>query len=118
MNVQVATAIEFSAHARDRYRERVGPQLDDARLSLVLAEIARHGALTARPPRWFAERARETSALYLVIGDVVFPLLERPEGQGWIAKTSVARGGISPLARERRNRNRIAHRRQATRRRP
>lgn len=117
MTAQVETAIEFSAHARQRYRERVGPEVDDARLRQHLAEIARHGELTTHPPRWFAERARAVSALYLVIGDVMFPLVERPDGRGWLAKTCIARGGISRLARTRRNRNRVAHGRRAPRRR-
>lgn len=117
MTVRVATAIDFSRHAHERYRERVGPQIDDAQLACVLAEVACHGALTTRPPQWFADRAQKTSALYLVVGDIVFPLLEHPDGERWIAKTCVARGGISPLARERRNSNRAADRRQATRKR-
>lgn len=104
MTVRVGTAIEFTRHARERYRERVGPQFGDAHLSGVLAAVAGHGVLTTRPPRWFVDRAKEASALYLVTGDIVFPLLEHPDG------------GISQLARERRNRNRAINRREANRR--
>ena len=118
MTTRVLTEIALSRHARERYRERVWPHMDDEQFEIALAEVLRHGTLTTHPPQWYAARSAETSSLHLVVGDVVFPLCEDTHGDRWIAKTCLARGSMSDAVRERRNRNRTAeaHRRKARRR--
>ncbi len=104
MTVAVQTRIDFSTHALERYRERVGIALDLESVRARLLALAECSELTPDLPPWLASRAREESALYLLIGsDIVFPLVYSREPRTWIAKTCVARGSLSDAARHRRN---------------
>jgi hypothetical protein len=104
MTVAVHTRIDFSVHALERYRERVGTALDADTVRAHLLGLAGCAELAPDPPAWLAARAREEPHLYLLIGsDVVFPLIYDQHRQAWIAKTCLARGGLSDAVRRRRN---------------
>lgn len=114
--VAVATRITFSRHAVERYRERGFPAADLDLAQARLNALATSARIASTPPRWYTAKARQEAELYLVIGDLVFPLVRTAAdaADGWIAKTCVARGGISVEARRRRNALRV-HRRQSRR---
>lgn len=104
MTVAVQTRIDFSTHALERYRKRVGTALDLDIVRARLLALAGCSELTPDPPGWLAAGAREESVLYLLIGsDVAFPLVYGRDRRTWIAKTCLARGGLSDAARHRRN---------------
>lgn len=113
MTVAVETTITFSRHAVERYCERAFPAAEPRLAEARLDALAGSARIASRPPRWFAERAHEEAELYLVIGDLVFPLARaaQDEADGWIAKTCIARGGLSEAARRRRNASRARRRR-------
>jgi hypothetical protein len=61
-------------------------------------------ARQALAPDWLARGQRQAAACYLVAGDVVLPLDPCRRDPGvLVALTCVARGGLSELARQRRN---------------
>lgn len=99
--------IHLSQHAIDRFHERVRPGLDRAAAEDALAQLALLGTIESEPPEWLARRQRQRAACYLVAGDVVLPLDPyRRDPRVLVALTCVARGGISELARQRRNEGR------------
>jgi hypothetical protein len=104
MTVAVQARIDFSTHALERYRERVGTGLDPDTVRARLLALAGCAELCPDPPGWLAARAREESILYLLIGtDIVFPLTYGRDRQTWIAKTCLAHGGLSDAVRHRRS---------------
>lgn len=58
--------VEFSAHAADRFVERVRPSLARGAALEQLECISAHGVIRLGPPPW---RLRAEAFLYLVIGD-------------------------------------------------
>lgn len=104
MNVSVPTPITFSPHALQRYGERIAiTQLTDS-LPLQLAKLAGFSRVMPSAPDWLTRTAKDESQLYLTVGgDVVFPLVYDDRSGAWVAKTCLTKGGLSPLARERRN---------------
>ena len=89
MEVPTATAIELtdlelSAHACDRYVERIRPALEREAGARELARLIwEQGRLVADPPGWLAERQRaEPADAYVLVGDdgLVLPVrkLRRP----------------------------------------
>ena len=111
--VAVETKITFSHHAVERYRERAFPAADLQLARARLEALASSARVAAHPPRWCAAKAQQEAELYLVIGDLVFPLVRTGEDQDhqWLAMTCIARGGISARARRRRNASRVPRRR-------
>ena len=96
--------IHLSQHAVDRFHERVRPGLDRTAAEDALAQLALLGTIEPEPPEWLARRQRQRAACYLVAGDVVLPLDPcRRDPTVLVALTCLARGGISELARHRRN---------------
>jgi hypothetical protein len=102
--------VELSSHARERYRERVKPALGFETAGRELFALLTLGKIVPEAPGWLAARQCTVAEAYLVIGDDLVLPLARSES-GWVAKTCIARGGISAPARERRNRARRAGRR-------
>jgi hypothetical protein len=99
--------VELSSHALVRYRERVKPALAFEAASRELFALLAVGEHVCEAPSWLAAKQRTVAEAYLVIGDdLVLPLART--ASGWIAKTCIARGGISSRARECRNRARRA----------
>jgi hypothetical protein len=114
MTVAVETRIAFSAHAVNRYRERAYAAGDVARARAHLENLVPAARIASLPPGWFALRAKEDAELYLTIGaDLVFPLVRAGEDRldAWVAKTCIARGGMSDEARRRRNASNAMRRR-------
>jgi hypothetical protein len=107
--VAVETSVTFSRHAVERYQERAFPAADLQLAQARLDALAPSARIASRPPGWLAEREVHRSELYLVIGDLVFPLVRAGEDgeERWFAKTCIARGGISEDARRRRNAVRV-----------
>ena len=76
MEVPTATGIELtdlelSAHACDRYVERIRPALEREAGARELARLIwEQGRLVADPPAWLAERQRaEPADAYVLVGD-------------------------------------------------
>lgn len=97
----------LTTHAVKRFRERVRPGLAWDAAESELLRLLDLGEIAAEPPAWLADRQLETAESYLVVGDLVFPLARSSYNDSrWLAKTCLARGGISELARARRKRHR------------
>ncbi len=111
--VAVETKVTFSRHAVERYRERAFPAADSRLAEARLDALATSARIASRPPPWHAARTKEEAELYLVIGDLLFPLVRavEPGEDRWIGKTCIARGTISEGTRRRRNASRTKRRR-------
>ncbi len=96
--------IDLSRHAVCRYRERIRPALEHEDAHQDLRRLIKLGQVSTTPPSWLEQRAFQTAALYLVVGDVVLPLDPcRRDRSRLVALTCLARGGVSETARRRRN---------------
>lgn len=104
MRVSVSTPITFSAHAMQRYGEPIGVAQTTEALPGHLANLATVSKVTPTPPGWFSQTAKEQSLLYLTLGVTSSSLSPMTDSRGaWVAKTCLARGGLSPSSRERRS---------------
>jgi hypothetical protein len=108
--------IEITHHCVGRFHERFRPALDLIGARTELEMLIEHGEIAGEPPEWMARTMQQEADAYLIVGeDLVLPLAWiGPLGERLIAKTCIARGGISAPARRRRNergRKRRAHRR-------
>ena len=73
----VEGTVRFSHHAVERYRERVRPALDvDGAFRELLSLVSAAAEVVSEPPQWCPWGSAACG--YLVIGDVVFPLIARP----------------------------------------
>jgi hypothetical protein len=98
-------SIVLSAHAIERYRERVRPGLELHAAAIALERLVAYGAVRNRAPDWVADRQRQRAAFYLIVGDLVFPMDPSHRDPASLrVLTCLARGAISPAARERRRR--------------
>ena len=97
--------VVVSAHAVERYLERVQPgQGADAAARHIVA-LFRFGAIAPRPAAW--DRARSPGLLYLTVGDVSFVLgADRCSPGRLVARTCVARGMPAAPGRRRRRKRR------------
>jgi hypothetical protein len=96
--------IHLSQHAVERFHERVRPSLGIEAAEDELARLVAMGQVVTQPPPWHAERQRQTAPAYLVICDLVLPLVQMGgDPVVLVAVTCIARGGISDQARARRN---------------
>jgi hypothetical protein len=94
----------LTTYAISRFRERVRPALawEQAEREFKTVLLLAEASLCA--PSWLADRQRQESDLYLVLGDLVMPLKASVVTPGrWLVTTCLTRGGISDLAREARN---------------
>jgi hypothetical protein len=104
IRLTIQTPVRFSAHAVDRYCERVAIAIDPASAQRHITNLVAVAEISARPPEWLAEKTKQESELYLTLGwDVAFPLARDTAGHSLIAKTCLTRGSISEATRERRN---------------
>ena len=93
----------LSSHCVERFHERFRPALDQIRARRELEMLLALGEINDEPPEWLGWRMLQESDAYLIVGnDLVLPLAEGL-GQRFVAKTCLSRGGISDLARKRRN---------------
>lgn len=96
--------ITMTAHAIERFRDRARPTLDLPRAAEELQRLIAHGHVCSEAPPWIADRQHQHAAFYLVVGDLVFPLdSSRRDPATLSLLTCLARGAISPAARQRRN---------------
>lgn len=92
------TTIDLTAHAIERFRDRVRPGIELDAAADELARLVGHAELTPQRPEWLTGFA----LLYLVAGDVALPLepaLGNPERL--VATTCLVRNG-GPRRRRRR----------------
>lgn len=102
--------IRISAHAVERFRERVRPGLSFEAAENELARIAIVGEITAQAPAWHLRSCAQIAPLYLVVAGVLMPLHpHRSEADVLVATTCLAQGSLSVDAR----RYRTARRRRA-----
>src|SRR4051794_10957050 len=99
-----ATEVHLSAHAIDRFHERVRPALERPAAAAELERLAEVGAIVRDEPDWLHASPDAGGEAYLLLcEDIVLPLTwSRFRGQ-WVARTCIARGGNSEKARVRRN---------------
>jgi hypothetical protein len=104
-----------SHHALQRYAERVRPHLDgdrDALFADLQRVVAACGTVSSHRPAWTnldwtADVADDLGVLcWLDCGDIALPLCGTAGGERLLATTLLTRGGISDVARRRRNRRR------------
>ena len=103
--VGVLTKIVFSAHAIERVRERVYPACDNAAVGAKLDALAPSAHIAPTRPAFISRENYQTAELWMVIGDLAFPLVRVVASNGdeyWVATTCLVRGGMSPKARQRR----------------
>jgi hypothetical protein len=92
--------IQISAHAVERFRERVRPGLSFEAAENELARIAIVGEITEHAPAWHLRNCAQVAPLYLVVADVVMPLHpHRSEPDVLVATTCLAQGSLSADAR-------------------
>ncbi len=103
--------ITFSAHAVQRYQERVKPDLTTAEALADLRRVEGAGITELTPPAWL--HTPDRAELYLLLGDLCFPLRDIGN-ERYVAVTCFARGVPSTEARryrtERKRRRRLGHR--------
>lgn len=101
--------IVLSAHAVERFRDRVRPALALDQAAAELERLIDDGRVRNYAPRWVADRQHQRAAFYLVVGDLVFPMDPSHRDQTTLrVLTCLARGHISPAARRAKNRRRRA----------
>ena len=99
--------ISLSRHAVERFQERFRPGLGLETAERELELMVLHGEISSHPPAWLVGRMHSTAAFYLILGDLVLPLEPcRRDREGLSALSALARGSLSPPARERRNQRR------------
>jgi len=67
--------IQITAHAIERFRERVRPGLTFEAAETELARISLAGEVTERAPAWHLRTCAQVAPLYLVVADVLMPLI-------------------------------------------
>ncbi len=93
----IAPTVTVSVHAAERCRHRVKPGLDLHAASGELERLRAVGEISAREPAWLG--AANPAPYHLLIGDaIVLPLLPHPGG--WVARTCVRQGTLTPTRRE------------------
>lgn len=102
--------VTFTAHAVDRYIERVKPCLGPARARVECMGLALIGEITSECPAWLSFEGDCDG--YLTCGDVAFPL------KGHCAVTCLTRGLLPASDRRWRNRDRARRTFKATHKRP
>lgn len=99
--------IELTAHAVDRYVERVRPGLAREVAEAELAHVVLAGEVVTTPPAWHLANCAQVAPSYLVVADVLLPLVPRPDDPDvLVATTCLAKGSLTPEVRRRRTRHR------------
>jgi hypothetical protein len=92
--------IQISAHAVQRFRERVRPGLSFEAADTELARIAIAGEITEQAPAWHLRNCAQLAPLYLLVADVLMPLHpHHSEPDVLVATTCIPRGSLSVDAR-------------------
>ncbi len=97
MTNTASESVRISAHAVDRYRERIKPGLDEAAARIELERLRAVGTVVREPPTWL--HAADHAPCYLLFGDdIVLPLLHADGG--WIASTCVPKSTLTSERRQ------------------
>jgi hypothetical protein len=99
--------IILSAHAVERFRERVRPALSIEAAEEELAHLVLAGEMVTRAPRWHTDRAAQEAPRYLLIADLILPLQPARDEGHHVATTCLVKGSPSDASRARRNRRRV-----------
>ena len=103
--------VELSAHAVERYQQRVRPGLSFEAAEDELARVVLVGEITTEPPAWHLRSCARRAPLYLCVADVLLTLaLHRSQPGVFVATTCFAKGSLSADAR----RYRTARRRRSS----
>jgi hypothetical protein len=106
--------VELTAHAVQRYQQRVRPALSLEAAADELARVALVGEITTEPPTWHLRSCAQVAPYYLSVADVLLPLTPHRGRPGLlVATTCLVKGSLSPDAR----RYRTARRRRSAARR-
>ncbi len=98
MTNTASESVRISAHAVDRYRERIKPGLDEAAARSELERLRAVGTVVREPPTWL--HAADHAPCYLLFGDdIALPLLRHTDG-GWIASTCVPKSTLTSERRQ------------------
>ena len=96
--------VVLTNHSVGRFHERFRPALDLIEARKELEQLIAFGAIADSPPEWVARTAAQEADAYLIVGeDFVLPLAASGPVGELVAKTCLARGGLSEASRERRN---------------
>lgn len=107
----ITHTVELTAHAVQRYHQRVRPALSLEAAADELARVALVGEITTEPPAWHLRSCAQIAPYYLRVADVLLPLTpHRGQPDVLVATTCLAKGSLSPDAR----RYRTARRRRST----
>lgn len=106
----VAVPVRFSAHAVQRYRERVKPTLTMRQAEQDLIRVASFGRLLEKPPAWLLSPWHAGAPLYLELADIVLTLRTRPPAFELIATTCMTRRSEGRRPRQGRPSKRKGHR--------
>lgn len=99
-----AITIELSEHAIDRFHQRVRPALTWEEAEYELDRLTAYGEMVVEPPHWLARTQRQHACCYLLVGDLVLPLVPAYNDREVLcATTCIPRGALSDRARSRRN---------------
>ncbi len=96
----ITHTIELSAHAVERYQQRVRPGLSLEAAEDELARVALVGEITTDPPAWHLRSCAQIAPFYLCVGDVLLTLaLHQTQPDVFVATTCLAKGSLSADAR-------------------
>ncbi|MEJ7784892.1 MAG: hypothetical protein WKF96_08820 [Solirubrobacteraceae bacterium] len=92
--------IEITAHAVQRYQQRVRPSLSIEAAEDELARVALVGEVLTEPPAWHLRSCARLAPFYLCLADVVLPLTPHRGDPGvLVATTCLAKGSLSTDSR-------------------
>jgi hypothetical protein len=97
--------IEFSGHSVQRAMERLSPGLDEPAIRHALSGMLAAARVVKNPPPWLSDQ--QLADGWLLVGDDIACPLRWRAGELRVT-TMMARGGISPKAREQRKQRRQA----------
>jgi len=93
------------AHAIERYRDRVKPDLTFKEADAELRRLLRHATISSQRPSWISDK-REDATTYAVLSDGIVLVVRSDRCAAGIAVTCLTRGGVGDEARAKRNRRR------------
>ena len=94
----------LSAHAIERYRDRVKPDLTFEEANAELRRLLRHATVVSERPSWSNDKHED--ATYAVLSDGIVLVVLSDRYAAGIAVTCLTRGGVGDEARAKRNRRR------------
>ena len=94
----------LTAHAVERYRDRVKPHLTFEEANAELRRLLRHATISSQRPSWTNDKHED--ATYAVLSDGIVLVVLGDQHAAGVAVTCLTRGGVGDEARAKRNRRR------------